>query len=94
MVLEGFWEAKILDFCTFFDVFSMQNLDRNLEGQKSKKKATKSHFSASWRRVGGGPQAPGERKREGCKSLQSKNLSLPSGAWPFVITLELWLTAM
>ena len=68
--MGGVWEAKTIDFRTFFDVFSMQNLDCNLEGQKiEKKKATKSHFSASWRRVSGGPQAPGERKREGSKSL-------------------------
>ena len=36
-VLEGFWEAKILDFRTFFYVFSYQNLECNLEGQKFEK---------------------------------------------------------
>ena len=37
MVLEGVWEAKILDFRTFFIIFSMQNFDCNLEGQKIEK---------------------------------------------------------
>ena len=54
------------------------------KGKKPKKKHTKSHFSVSWRRVGGGPRAPGERKREGCKNFRSKHSSMPSGAWPFV----------
>ena len=31
---DGFWEAKILDLSIFFVIFSMQNFDRNLEGQK------------------------------------------------------------
>ena len=36
-VLGAFWEAKILDFLTFFVIFSMQNLECNLEGQKIEK---------------------------------------------------------
>ena len=40
-VLGGFWEAKILDFRTFFAVFSMQNFECNLEGQKIEKTALK-----------------------------------------------------
>ena len=36
-VLEGFREAKILDFRLFFDVFSHKNLECNLEGQKFEK---------------------------------------------------------
>ena len=40
-VLGGFWEAKILDFRTFFAVFSMQNFECNLEGQKKRKKRKK-----------------------------------------------------
>ena len=39
--MGGFWEAKILDFRTFFVIFSMQNLECNSEGQKIKKKANK-----------------------------------------------------
>ena len=37
-----------------------------------KKKATKQQISASWRRVGAGPQAPGERKREGSEALRCR----------------------
>ena len=33
-ILGGFWEAKILDFRIFFDVFSMSFFDRNSEGEK------------------------------------------------------------
>mgnify|MGYP001337741063 CR=1 FL=1 len=33
-VLGGGWEAKILDFRTFFDVFSMSFFKRGSEGQK------------------------------------------------------------
>ena len=40
-VLGGFWEAKILDFRTFFVIFSMQNLECNLEGQKTEKNVGK-----------------------------------------------------
>ena len=40
-VLEGFWEAKILDFRIFFVIFSMQILECKLEGQKIEKKGFK-----------------------------------------------------
>ena len=44
-ILEGFWEglgkhfgsileSQIIDFRIFFDIFSMQNFECNLEGQK------------------------------------------------------------
>ena len=36
-VLERFGEAKILDFRNLLDVFSYQNLECNLEGQKFEK---------------------------------------------------------
>ena len=39
MVLGGFWETKIVDFHTFFDVFSMPHLQCILEGPKSNKKS-------------------------------------------------------
>ena len=52
MVLEGVWEAKILDFRTFFVIFSMQSFECNLEGQKIAKKRTQNHFflnfGAAW----------------------------------------------
>ena len=35
-VWEGFWEAKILDFRTFFDVFSKSFLKCVSEGEKKK----------------------------------------------------------
>ena len=38
LVLGRVCEPKTIDFRTFFDVFSMQNLDCNLEGQKNRKK--------------------------------------------------------
>ena len=34
-VLGGVWEAKILDFRTFFDVFSMSFFKRGSEGEKN-----------------------------------------------------------
>ena len=37
-VLGELGEANILDFRTFFVIFSMQNLECNLEGQKIEKK--------------------------------------------------------
>ena len=40
----GFWEAKILDFRTFFVIFSMQILECKLEGQNIEKKA-QTHFT-------------------------------------------------
>ena len=40
-VLGGVWEAKILDFRTFFDVFSMSFFKRASEGEKIEKKCEK-----------------------------------------------------
>ena len=37
-ILGPFWEGKIIDFRTFFAIFSMQNLECKLEGQKIEKK--------------------------------------------------------
>ena len=45
-VLGGFWEAKILDFRTFFVMFSMLNFECNLERQKIEKKGSKNFFPA------------------------------------------------
>ena len=48
MVLEGVWEAKILDFRTFFNVFSMQSLECNLVRQKIEKKVAKNIFGPNF----------------------------------------------
>ena len=63
-VLGGVWEAKIVDFRTFFDIFSMQNLECNLEGQKIEKKGHKTsdcRLLAQGRRWSGASW--GEKKR-------------------------------
>ena len=63
-ISEGFWEAKILDFRIFFVIFSMQNLECNLEGQEIEKKSHKTtdfRFLAQGRRWSGGSW--GEKKR-------------------------------
>ena len=44
--MGGFGEAQILDFRTFFVIFSMQNFECNLEGQKIEKKGCKIFFPA------------------------------------------------
>ena len=41
MVLERVWEAKILDFRTFFIIFRSKILSANWKGKKCKKKANK-----------------------------------------------------
>ena len=41
LVLGGFWEAKILDFRTFFDVFSISFFKRGSEGEKIDQKCEK-----------------------------------------------------
>ena len=45
MVLGGFWEAKILDFRTFFDVFSMSFFKRASEDEKIETKCEKTKVS-------------------------------------------------
>ena len=47
-VLEGFWEAKILDFRIFFTIFSTQILECKLEGQKIEKKVAKNVFGPNF----------------------------------------------
>ena len=42
-VWEGFWEAKILDFRIFFDVFSKSFLKRVPEGEKIEPRSRKRH---------------------------------------------------
>ena len=67
-VLGGFGEAKIHDFRTFFVIFSMQNLDCNLEGQKIEKKGLQDGECENLPLDSGHPRPPGERKREGSES--------------------------
>ena len=65
MVLGRFWGAKILDFRTFFDVFSKYFFNDFFEGQKIEKKSPTrqkdTHFGTGLRNE----RALGERKREG-----------------------------
>ena len=73
LVLGGVWEAKTLDFHIFFDVFSMQNLDRNLEGQKIEKK---SHKSPIFPLLGAGsavvPRLLGREKERGVRAFRAR----------------------
>ena len=64
-VLGGVWEAKNLDFRTFFDDFSKQILEDVLERQKNEKKSVRRRSAGDF---GGGladVPDPGERKRGG-----------------------------
>ena len=57
-ILGPFWEAKIDDFRIFFVIFSMQNLECKLEGQKIEKNARKEAEAIFLSRFGG-PCGPG-----------------------------------
>ena len=67
------WEAKILDFRIIFDVFSKQISNNVLESQKIEKNSLSvkvfGHFGLALRNA----RPPGERKREGIKSLGLHN---------------------
>ena len=88
-VLGGFWEAKILDFRTFFFIFSMQSLKCNLEGQKIEKKGLQAADGANLPLDSGHPRLPGERNREGSESsdreleLDTSSLELCDGTGAF-----------
>ena len=69
-VLGGVWEAKIHDFRTFFDVFSMLFFKRDAEGEQIEKNFEKTKLFRFLASVCGGPQAAGERKRIGVRILQ------------------------
>ena len=60
-VWGGFWEAKIINFRTFFDVFSKQNLKHVLEVQKIAPRGLKDGSCGNLAVDSGGPRAPGER---------------------------------
>ena len=82
--MGGGWEAKILDFRVFFDVFSKWFLKRAREEQKIDPRGPKNAEGANLVADSGCPQPPGERKREGNKSLGlHKELGLSDS--PFVI---------
>ena len=72
-VLGGFWEAKILYFLIFFDVFLKLKFERCFESKNLRKKrqtdAGVTHFGPGRRNVRGA----GERKREGFRSLLGQN---------------------
>ena len=72
--MGGVWEAKILDFRAFFDVFSKSFLKRAREEPKidprgpTRRRIRKFSDGFRW-----SPPPPGERKREGIKSLGLHN---------------------
>ena len=51
----------MLDFCTFFDVFSKLISKRVSKGEKIGQKSENDAADANWGPDSGGPQAPGER---------------------------------
>ena len=67
-VWGGVWEAKIVDFRTFFNVFSKLFLNNVLEGQKVDKNSllgkVSGHFGSARRNA----RPAGERKREGSEA--------------------------
>ena len=69
----GFWEAKIIDFRTFFDVFSKQISNNILEDQKIEKKRPKKPSDTHLGSKARNDRPPGERKREGSRSLRTKS---------------------
>ena len=79
-VLGGFWEPEILDFRTFFDVFSKQILKRVSEGQKidqnGPKDADDAHLGSGLR---WSPSSWGEKKRGESRTL-----------WPELFSQDLW----
>ena len=59
---EGFGRPKSSIFALFSMFFRCYFSSALRKGKKLRKNAKKPNFSAFWRRVCGGPQAPGERK--------------------------------
>ena len=69
-VLGEFWDAKILDFRSFFDVFSKHFSNIILEGQKIEKKRPNIQNDTNFRSNLRNARPAGERKREGSKKPQ------------------------
>ena len=61
-ILGRVWEAKIIDFRTFFDVFSMSFFKRASEGEKIDQNEPTDTESIFFELGSGDPQAGGERK--------------------------------
>ena len=81
-----FWEAKIIDFRIFFDIFSKQNLKGILEDPKIEKKALKTKKIEIFDRPDGMCGARG-RERGGIRTsrprlLELSNLGLQIFVWP------------
>ena len=68
-ILERFWETKISVFRIFFGVFSGIFSKHTSEDPKWTQEAQQDADDGFLGLVSGGPQPPGERKREGNKSL-------------------------
>ena len=85
-VLGGVWEAKILDFRFFFVIFSMQNLECNLEGQKIEKKG---HKTSDCRLLGQGRRWSGASWGEKKRGVQEPDRELELDIKR--IGQELWL---
>ena len=60
-VWGGFWEAKILDFLTFFVIFSKQILKDFLEGYKIEKKSVSRRSAGDFGPARRNVRGPGER---------------------------------
>ena len=67
-VWGGFWEAEILDFRTFFVIFSKQNLECNLEAQKIEKKRRQNDLRHQFGVAAAVCAALGGRKKDGGKA--------------------------
>ena len=76
-ILGRFWEAQIIDFRNFFDIFSMQNLECNLGRQKIKKNCQQEAPTHSGRPTGLAPKATG-------KGREGVNPSPEIGDWSYV----------
>ena len=70
-VLGGVWEAQILDFRIFFDVFSKQILKELILNCYVEQNAEQDAESALWKLGSGHPQAGGKRFRDGYKDIQA-----------------------
>ena len=61
--MEGFWEAKFINFRTFSHVFRKQISNTVLEGQKIEKNVELDGSYQILALDSGAPHAPGEKKR-------------------------------
>ena len=84
--MEGFWEAKILDFRIFFVIFSMQILECKLEGQKIEKKGSKTIYDPLLGSLQRSVRPWGEGKRMGGRQL-GRHLGM--NPWPEILAMLL-----